>query len=169
MVIWRGGFYRQLHLFRKAHNKNSTFKSNGEAESHQDVTIGVTNSQMTRTIGWTLKTIIRLFRCANQTVQGSDHPISWSLRVTNSLEDRHLRTLHMRIRFLTLTSTASTASTVWVQEVWLFGGDIGICRDQKTESVLFRQILTAPSHSNQASYRWWSSSCSGNGKGCFFN
>lgn len=71
--------------------------------------MGASNSHIARTLGCTRQTVIRLFRRVNQTGQTSDRPRSGRPRVTTPAEDRHLRTLHLRNRFVTMTQTASTA------------------------------------------------------------
>lgn len=71
--------------------------------------VGASNSHIARTLGCTRQTIIRLLRRVNQTGQTSDRPRSGRPRVTTPAEDRYIRTLHLRNRFLTMASTASTA------------------------------------------------------------
>ena len=68
-----------------------------------------TNSHIARTLGFSRQTIINLFRRFQQTGRTADRPRSGRPRVTTPQEDRYIRVLHLRNRFLTMTSTATTA------------------------------------------------------------
>ncbi len=73
--------------------------------------MGATNSHIyiARTFGCTRQTIIRLFQRVHQTGQTVDRPRNGRPRVTTPREDRYLRVMHLRNRFLTMTSSGSTA------------------------------------------------------------
>lgn len=71
--------------------------------------MGASHTHIARTFGCTRQTVIRLLRRVNQTGQTSDRPRSGRPRVTTPREDHYLRVIHLRNRFVTMTSSASTA------------------------------------------------------------
>ena len=71
--------------------------------------MGATTSHIARTLNCSRLTVSRLLSRYNQTGSTQDMPRSGRPRVTTAQEDRHLRTIHLRNRFLTTTSTAATA------------------------------------------------------------
>ncbi|XP_067687079.1 uncharacterized protein [Haliotis asinina] len=70
---------------------------------------GANNAVIARTFGCSRKTVTRLMQRLRQRGRTSDRPRSGRPRVTTPAEDRHIRTIHLRDRFVTATSTATTA------------------------------------------------------------
>lgn len=71
--------------------------------------MGATQVQIARRFGCTPLTVSRLLQRFRQTGGTADRPRSGRPRVTTPMEDRHIRTIHLRNRFVTATSTAATA------------------------------------------------------------
>ena len=71
--------------------------------------MGATNMHIARTFGCHRKTIQNLFQRFHQTGTTVDRPRSGRPHVTSRQEDRYLRTLHLRNRFLTIAESVSTA------------------------------------------------------------
>jgi len=71
--------------------------------------MGATNTHIATTLACHRKTIENLFKRYRQTGRTIDRPRSGRPRVTSQQEDRHLRTLHLRNRFLTVAESAATA------------------------------------------------------------
>ena len=71
--------------------------------------MGANHTHIARTLGCSRVTVNNLFQRFRQTGQTSDRPRTGRPRVTTPREDRHLLTLHLRDRFLTVTSSARTA------------------------------------------------------------
>ena len=63
---------------------------------------------MSRILNCTKLTITRLIKCYRVTGRTADRPRSGRPRVTTANEGRHLRILHLRNRFLTVTSSTTT-------------------------------------------------------------
>lgn len=72
------------------------------------VQMGATHAHVATTLGCARITITRLMRRYRQTGRTVDMPRSGRPRVTTANEDRHLRILHLRNRFLTVTESATT-------------------------------------------------------------
>ena len=70
---------------------------------------GATNAAIARTFGCTRATVVRLLQRLGQTGSTKDRSRSGRPRVTTPAEDRHIRVIHLRNRFVTATSTAATA------------------------------------------------------------
>lgn len=70
---------------------------------------GATHVAIARTFGYTRVCISRLMQRLRQTGQTLDRPRSGRPRVTTPVEDRHIRVIHLRNRFVTATETAATA------------------------------------------------------------
>ncbi len=68
--------------------------------------VGATQAHVARIMGCAKCTIVRLVRRHRQTGRTADRPRSGRPKVTTPREDRHLRLLHLRNRFLTVTSSA---------------------------------------------------------------
>jgi len=68
--------------------------------------VGQTQRQVARHFGCSVKTINHLWQRFNQTGTTSDHPRSGRPRVTTPREDRRIRLLHFRNRFVPATVTA---------------------------------------------------------------
>ncbi len=73
------------------------------------IQLGATHNHVARIFGCSRLTITRLMTRYRQTGRTQDRPRSGRPRVTTPAEDRYLRILHLRNRFLTVTSSASTA------------------------------------------------------------
>ncbi|XP_067681582.1 uncharacterized protein [Haliotis asinina] len=71
--------------------------------------LGATAGDVSRTFHRSVVTVRNLRRRCQQTDQTSDRPRTGRPRVTTAQEDRHLRLLQLRNRFLTVTSSAATA------------------------------------------------------------
>jgi transposase len=71
--------------------------------------IGASSSHIAQTFGCSKQTINKLRRGFNQTGQTCDRPRSGRPKVPTRREDQYLRVLHLRNRFITMTSSASTA------------------------------------------------------------
>ena len=71
--------------------------------------MGATHAHVAQTLGCHRTTISRLVQRFRHTGQTSDRPRSGRPKVTTPREDRYLRTLHLRNRFLTVTSSAALA------------------------------------------------------------
>ena len=71
--------------------------------------MGATQVHIAQTFGCNRMTVARLLQRFNQTGHTRDRPRSGRPRITTPGEDRYLRTLHLRNRFLTVTSSAATA------------------------------------------------------------
>lgn len=71
--------------------------------------MGASQAHIARTFGCTPATISRLFTRYRNTGRTQDRPRSGRPRVTTPIEDRYIRTIHVRNRFVTATSTAATA------------------------------------------------------------
>lgn len=71
--------------------------------------LGASHSQIARTFGCTRVCITRLFQRLRQTGQTSDRPRSGRPRVTTPQEDRYIRGIHLRNRFIPASATAATA------------------------------------------------------------
>ena len=69
--------------------------------------LGATHDHVARIMNCSKKTIGRLLSRYRQTGRTADLPRSGRPRVTTPNEDRHLRVLHLRNRFLTVTSSAA--------------------------------------------------------------
>jgi transposase-like protein len=80
---------------------------------------GASHADVARRLNCTRITVTMLQRI-RQTGRTTDRPRSGRPRVTTPAEDRHIRVLHLRKRYVTATSTAATAlehqSTDGVQE-----------------------------------------------------
>ena len=72
-------------------------------------TMGASQRQIARTFNCSQTTIRRLLIRYQQTGQTRDRPRSGRPRVTTPAEDRCIRQIHLRNRFVTATSTAATA------------------------------------------------------------
>lgn len=72
-------------------------------------TMGASQRQIARTFNCSQTTIRRLLIRYQQTGQTQDRPRSGRPRVTTAAEDRYIRQIHLRNRFVTATSTAATA------------------------------------------------------------
>ena len=70
---------------------------------------GATNAAIARTFGCTKATVGRLMQRLRRTGSTADRPRSGRPRITTPAEDRHIRVIHLRNRFVTATSTAATA------------------------------------------------------------
>ncbi len=70
--------------------------------------LGATHQHVARIFGCTRPTITRLLTRYRQTGHTVDRPRSGRPRVTNDNDDRYLRILHLRNRFLTVTSSSLT-------------------------------------------------------------
>ena len=71
--------------------------------------MGATQGHVSRTFGCSRTTITRLLRRYRTTGQTKDRVRSGRPHVITPREDRYLRTLYLRNRFLTVTSSAATA------------------------------------------------------------
>ena len=71
--------------------------------------MGATNAHIARTFGCSRVAINNLMQRYRQTGQTLDRPRTGRPRVTTSREDRYLRTLYLRDRFLTAASSAANA------------------------------------------------------------
>ncbi|XP_046555272.1 uncharacterized protein LOC124264565 [Haliotis rubra] len=71
--------------------------------------MGATHDHVAQTLGCHRVTVSRLVQRYRQTGQTTDRPRTGRPRVTTPREDRYLRTLHLRNRFLTVTSSAALA------------------------------------------------------------
>ena len=72
-------------------------------------TMGASQRQIARTFNCSQTTIRRLLIRYQQTGQTKDRPRSGRPRVTTAAEDRYIRQIHLRNRFVTATSTAAAA------------------------------------------------------------
>ncbi|XP_067667599.1 uncharacterized protein [Haliotis asinina] len=70
---------------------------------------GANNAVIARTFGCSRKTVTQLMQRLRQAGSTSDGPRSGRPRVTTPAEDRRIRKIHLRNRFVTATSTATTA------------------------------------------------------------
>lgn len=70
---------------------------------------GATHAHIARTFGCRREVITRLMQRLRQTGQTTDRPRSGRPRVTTPIEDRYIRGLHLRNRFIPATLTAATA------------------------------------------------------------
>lgn len=70
---------------------------------------GPSHADVARRLNCTRITVTRLMQRLRQTGRTTDRPRSGIPRVTTPDEDRHIRVLHLRNRFVTATSTAATA------------------------------------------------------------
>ena len=70
---------------------------------------GATNAAIARTFGCTRVTVFRLLQRLGQMGSTRDRPRRGRTRITTPAEKRHIRVIHLRNRFVTATSTASTA------------------------------------------------------------
>ncbi|XP_067653278.1 uncharacterized protein [Haliotis asinina] len=70
---------------------------------------GATHTHVARMFGCSRLTTTRLMTRYRQTGRTQDRPRSGRPLATNPAVDRYLRTLHLRNRFLTVTSSAATA------------------------------------------------------------
>ncbi|XP_071086440.1 uncharacterized protein [Haliotis cracherodii] len=70
---------------------------------------GATHRDVVRRLGCTRITVTRLMQRLRQTVRTADWPRTGRPQVTTPIEDRHIRVLHLRNRFVTTTLTARTA------------------------------------------------------------
>ena len=68
---------------------------------------GATNAAIARTFGCTKATVGRLMQPLRRTGSTADRSRSGRPRITTPAEDRHIRVIHLRNRFVTATSTAS--------------------------------------------------------------
>ncbi|XP_067661294.1 uncharacterized protein [Haliotis asinina] len=73
------------------------------------IQLGARHAHVARIFNCTRTTITRLQTRLRQTGTTADRPKSGRLRVTTPTEDQYLRTIHLRNRFVTVTSTAATA------------------------------------------------------------
>ena len=73
--------------------------------------LGASHSHVARIMGCSKKTITRLMTRFRTTGRTADRPRTGRPPVTTPQEDRHLRVLHLRNRFLTVTSSATTSLT----------------------------------------------------------
>ena len=73
------------------------------------IQLGATHDHVARILNCSRLTITRLMARYRQTGRTSDRPRSGRPPVTTAVEDRYLRVLHLRNRFLTVTSSAETA------------------------------------------------------------
>lgn len=73
------------------------------------IEMGATHIHVATTLGCHRTTVTRLMQRYRHSGQTSDRPRSGRPRVTTPQDDRYLRTLHLRNRFLTVTSSASNA------------------------------------------------------------
>lgn len=71
--------------------------------------LGATTGHVARTFGCSVVTVRNLRQRYQQTGQTSDRPRTGRPRITTAREDQYLRTLHLRNRFLTVTSSAATS------------------------------------------------------------
>ncbi|XP_041349340.1 uncharacterized protein LOC121368667 [Gigantopelta aegis] len=70
------------------------------------IQMGTTHAHIARTFGCSRVTVTNLMQRYMQTGQTSGRPRTGRPRVTSPRDDRYLRTLHLRNRFLTVTSSA---------------------------------------------------------------
>ena len=83
-----------------------------EAERNRAIgmaNMGASQRQIARTFNCSQAAISNLLSRYQQTGQAQDRPRSGRPRVTTPAEDRYIRTIHLRNRFVTATSTAATA------------------------------------------------------------
>lgn len=73
------------------------------------VQMGATHTHVARTFGCSRVTVGNLLQRYRRTGRTLDRPRTGRPRVTTPQEDRYLRTLHLRNRFLTVTSSAGQA------------------------------------------------------------
>ncbi|XP_067676448.1 uncharacterized protein [Haliotis asinina] len=86
----------------------------GLTQAQRDRAIGMANEgasqrHLARTFNCSQATISKLLNRYRQTGQTQDRPRSGRPRVTTPAEDRYIRQIHFRNRFVTDTSTAATA------------------------------------------------------------
>ena len=73
------------------------------------VQMGATHAHIARTFGCSRVAVTNLMQRYRQTGRTADRPRTGRPRVTTPHDDRYLRTLHLRNRFLTVTSSATNA------------------------------------------------------------